>query len=291
MLDLMPSAASRQPLILVSEDYDPHAWSERESGESEFESWAAVAQDVWGAGCFAPGQASALARAANAVTIKRQHVVGAVGGALGALTTIVAEREASIDVFDCDRGALTVKRAQPQPAGRGKLAHQCWNPARPDFESSHYDSLIAWRAFSFVATTDRFCQTLAAAVKPGGLLFVDELYAADMLVAALVARTIATPDRKRYLHGYDAVTQGLADCGLELRSTATTTDHLLGDVRAGLARGQQLADVLTTIPEPFRMQRLTALRDEMQRAAGLAQALDRGLATAIRTLHRKPSDA
>jgi hypothetical protein len=151
--------------------------------------------------------------------------------------------------------------------------------------------LIAARAFSFVARPDPLCQTLAAAIKPGGLLFVDELYAADMLVAALVARTTALPDQKRYLHGYDAVTQGLADGGLELRSTATTTDQLLPEVKAGLTRGQQLADFLTTIPEPFRRQRLTALRDELERAAGLSHALDRGLVTAIRTLHRKPLPA
>jgi hypothetical protein len=283
--------AAKRPLILVSEDYDPRAWGERDAGESEFESWAAVVQDLWGTGCFAPGQASNLARAANAVTIKHGHVVGAIGGALGPLAPVAAERAVAIDAFDCDRDMLAFKREQPQPSGRGKLVHQSWNPARPELKAGHYDSLIAARAFTFVARPDPLCQTLAAAIKAGGLLFVDELYAADMLVAALVARTTALPDQKRYLHGYDAVTQGLADGGLELRSTATTTEQLLAEVKAGLARGEQLADFLTTIPEPFRRQRLTALRDELERAAGLSHALDRGLITAIRTLHRKPPPA
>jgi hypothetical protein len=283
----MPKASSRQKLILVSADYDPSAWHERE-GESEFESWAAVAQDLWGAGFFAPGQASGLHRAANAVTIKREHVVGAIGGALGGLAEIAADREAAIDVFDCDREVLAFNRDEARTAGRSRLSFQSWNPARPDLKAARYDSLIAARAFAFSGAPERLCVALAAAVKPGGLLFVDELYAADLLVAALVARTTALPDRKRYLHSYDAVTQGLEEGGLELRSTATATDQLLAAIKAGLARGQDLAERLTTIPEPFRMQRLTALRDEMQRAAGLSQALDRGLATAIRTLHRKP---
>lgn len=88
----MPQAAQRkQPLILVSEDYDPDIWRSLEEEESEFQSWVAVAQDIWGRGCFLPGQAAAVREGAAGLTLNKTMIIGAVGSAVGGLGQIATD--------------------------------------------------------------------------------------------------------------------------------------------------------------------------------------------------------
>lgn len=281
------AAARKRALILVSEDYDPEEWS-RVEGESEIQSWLAVVQDLWGVGCYAPGQQEAAHTGAGALTITKKQIVGAVGGALGGLADVAsANGGAYIDVFDGDTAVLDFKRKDPGASKLLKLAG--WDSAKPAFPENRYHSLFAIRAMSCTAAVEPLLKALAAAVKPGGQLFVEELHANDPSVAALIAQSIAPPTQKLMLHASEATARALQAEGLELRSTATVNEQLAAIIHAGLARGQEIAQLLKTVPQPFRKQRLRAFTDELQRAAVLYQALDRGLVTAIQTIHRKPA--
>ena len=281
------AAVRKRALILVSEDYDPEEWS-RVEGESEVQSWLAVAQDLWGVGCFAPGQREAARTGAGGLTITKKQIVGAVGGALGGLAEVASENGgAYIDVFDCDAAVLEFKRNDPAASKLLKLAG--WDTAKPAFTGDRYHSLIAARAMSCCASPEPLLKALASAVKPGGQLFVEELHANDSSVAALVAQAISPPSQKLTLHPTDLAARTLQAEGLEVRSTATVSEQLAQIIHAGLARGQEIAQLLKSVPQPFRKQRLRAFTDELQRAAVLYQALDRGLVTAVQTIHRKPA--
>ena len=281
------AAARKRPLILVSEDYDPEEWS-RVEGESEVQSWLAVAQDLWGVGCYAPGQREAARTGAGGLTITKKQIVGAIGGALGGFADVAsANGGAYIDIFDCDAEVLDFKRKDPAAGKLLKLAG--WDPAKPEFTADRYHSLFAIRAMSRCTALEPFLKALAGAVKPGGQLFAEELHANDPSVAALIAQSIAGPGQKLTLHAAETAARTLQNEGLELRSTATVNEQLAAAIHAGLARGQEIAQLLKTVPQPFRRQRLRAFTDELQRAAVLYQALDRGLVTAIRTIHRKSS--
>ena len=281
------AAAHKRSLILVSEDYDPGAWSMLEGGESEFQSWAAVVHDLWGVGCYGPGQLDSVRTGAGGLTITKKQIVGAVGGAIGGVAEVAAENGgAYIDVFDCDAAVLAFK--QKDASGSKLLKLASWDSANPTFPAERYHSLIAFRPLMFNASPEPVLKALAGAMKPGGQLYIDELHASDPSVAALIAQSIAAPGQKLTLHPAEA-TKLLQAEGMELRSTATANDQLAAEILAGLARGQEIAQLLKTVPKPFRKQRLSAFTDELQRAAVLYQALDRGLVTAIRTIHRKSS--
>ena len=282
------AAPRKQSLILVSEDYDPQAWSALEGGETEIQSWLAVAQDLWGPGCYGPGQTDAIRQGANGLTVTKKQIVGAVGGALGGVAEVATAYDTYIDVFDCDAEVLAYKQQDHGAAGAGKLLKLFpWDPEKPEFQPDRYHSLIASRALSFGATVEPIVKALAKAVKPGGQLYVDELYATDPSVSALIAQATASPGQKLHLHAHDAVMQALKGEALEMRSSAPANEPLMDEIRKGLTHGQEIAQLLKTVPQPFRKQRMVAFANELQRAALLYQALEKGLVTSTRSIHYK----
>lgn len=283
----MSTAARRKPAtILVSEDYDPGVWETLDGEESAFQAWVAVAQDIWGRSCFAPGQADAARQAAAALTINKTMIVGAAGCGVGGVGRIASEAGAHIEVFESDAALLAHAAADPGPAGK-LLRVAALDPAQPDLRADRYHALMALRAVS--ASPDPFvaAKALAAAVKPGGRLFVDELFVADPSVAALIAQGIAGPNQKLALHAQAPVFDTLKNQKLEPRARTDVGEQLMADIRAGLAKSVGIAQRLKEIPKPFRKPRMSAFADELQRAAVLHQALEKGLVTAVRTLHYK----
>jgi SAM-dependent methyltransferase len=283
------SAQRKRPVILVSEDYDPDVWRTLDEGESEFQAWVAVAQDIWGRGCYAAGQADAVREGSNGLTINKAQIIGAAGCAVGGLAPIAKASGTHIEVFESDPAVLAYAEQDAGAAGKFlKLA--AWDPARPELKAGRYHGFMALRALSAAADPLPVAAALANTVKPGGRLFVDELYAPDPSVAALVAQAIAAPGQKMFFHPHATVMDALAEAKLESRSKANANEQLLDVVRKGLARSQDIAQQLKAIPQPFRKPRMTAFADELQRAAILHQALEKGLVTAIRTIHYKARD-
>lgn len=284
----MSQAAQRkQPLILVSEDYDPDIWRSLEEEESEFQSWVAVAQDIWGRGCFLPGQAAAVREGAAGLTLNKTMIIGAVGSAVGGLGQIATDAGAYIEVFECDPSLLKHTLAEPGPSGKF-LRPAGWNPETPELRAGRYHALMALRALSACPDPVAATKAIAAAVKPAGRLFIDELYAADPSVAALVAQGITGPAHKMTLPTQAAVMETLEAVKLEPRAKVVVNDQLRSAIRTGLAQAVQIAQRLKAIPQPFRRQRMSAFADELQRAAVLYHAVEKGLVTALRTLHYKP---
>ena len=280
----MSAAAQRkQPLILVSEDHDPDVWRSLDEEESEFESWAAVAQDIWGRGCFLPGQAQAVREAADAIADDKAQTVAIVGCAVGGVEALAGAR---IEVFECD---LALLMHLQQSDGAAPIERTEWNPAALELQADRYRNVVAQRALSLCANPAAAVATLVAAVKAGGRLVIDDLYAADPSVAALVAQGIAGPGHKLALHPATLVMEALKAQALELRANVVANDQLMVAIRAGLSQAVDIAHRLKVIPQPFRKQRMIAFADELQRAVVLHQALEKGLVTSMRTVHGKPA--
>lgn len=285
------TAAKKKPLILVSQDYDPKAWETLESGESEFESWAAVAQDLWGLGCYGPGQHDAMLQALNGVAIHKSKVVGVIGSTLGGIGIIAEENNAYIDVMDCNTELLQKPPQPPADAKGGKFLKSLgWDPNKIQMPAARYHGLVCAGAISLAPNLADAVQSLTAAVKPGGFLFIDEIFATDPSAAALIAQGIARATEKLHLRPQDEIVKALQGASLELRSNAASAEPVMDAIRKGLLGGKDIAQILTTIPAPFRKQRMMAFVGELQRAAVLFQALEKGLATAARLIFRKAGD-
>lgn len=285
------TAAKDRPLILVSQDYDPKAWETLESGETELESWAAVAQDLWGLGCYGPGQHDAMLQGLNGVAIHKSKVVGVIGSTLGGIGVIAEENNADIDVMDCN-AELLQKNPQPQAEAKGGkfLKFSAWDSQKIQMPSARYHGLVCAGAIALTPNLQNTVQSLTSAVKPGGFLFIDEIFVADPSAATLIAQGIARSGEKLHLRPQDEITKALQDASLELRSNVSCSDLLMDSIRKGLLGGKDIAQILTTIPAPFRKQRMMAFVGELQRAAVFYQALDKGLATAARLVCRKADD-
>lgn len=284
----MAQATHKQPLILVSQDYDPDIWRSLDEEESEFQSWFAVAQDIWGRGCYLPGQAEAVREGASGLTIGKAMTVAAVGCTVGGLGPVAIENAIRIEVFESDAVLLKDAQAEPDPAGK-LLRLTGWDPKKPELPAARYDGLMALRAVSASPDPVIATKALAAAVKPGGRIFIDELYASDPSAAALVAQGIAGPTSKIALHDQRAVLETLEGEKLEPRATSVVNEQMMAVIRAGLSQAVAVAQSLRAIPQPFRRQRMSAFADELQRAATLHQAIEKGLVTALRTIHYKPA--
>jgi hypothetical protein len=282
----MSNAARKQPLILVSEDHDPDIWRSLDEEETSGQAWLAIAQDIWGRGNVLPDQAAAMREAAIGLSIDKTRTIGAVGRALGGVAALATQHNTYIELFECDEAFTAHLAAEPGAAGKF-LRPAAWSPDKPALRADRYHGLIAARAFSASADPAATAAALAAAVKPGGRLFIDDLYAPDPSVAALVAQAIATPNAKLTLHSSTPLMETLEAAKFEPRAKVVVNDQLMRAIRAGLAQATTIATRLKAIPQPFRKQRLEAFADELQRVTVLHHALEKGLVTAMRTIHYK----
>jgi hypothetical protein len=280
------SAARSEPLVLVSGDYNPSVWQSRSEPESAFDSWLAVAQDVWGRGCFRAGQKEAMQHCANSLPIDKSKVAGVIGRTLGGLGAIAAESGVHLDVVDCNKALLDFLEYDTG-VGKKYLKQEAWYPAAPELRAGRYHGLIASGAFGASADAGRLAKVLAAGLKSRGQIVVDEIYAEDTAAAALIAQGVRGPSGAPTIHAFGAVAGALAAAGFEPKWKVAVTDRLIASIATGLTNAQEIAQRLKEIPQPFRKQRMTAYADELQRTAVLHQALQRGLVTAVRTKHGK----
>lgn len=276
------SNSLKKKLLLVSEETDPAAWEKLKEGESEIQSWLAVAQDLWGVGSYRPGQRESIRQGANGLTMTKKNINGAAGFAVGGVGVVADELSAYVDIFEASADVLS------QPQQTKLLKADGWKPHQPDFKSDRYHGFLAIWTIAQDAAPEKVAKALAAALKGGGQIYVDELYAADPSAGALVAQAIACPGEKLVLHPQDAVRRALTEAGLQQRSIMDAAPALMEAIRNGLTRGQDIARLLKALPEAVRKQRLLAFTNELQRAAVLFQALHKGLVTATRSIHIKP---
>lgn len=282
----MPRLAKvRKPLCLVTDEHQPGSWEMSE--ETDFLSRLAVCQDVWGRDCFSPGQAFALRQAANSIAINKTQIIGAIGIAMGGLGTTVQEFGAHIEVFEGDRELCEHNQATPSFLGK-LIKLERWTPGSPVLKAKRYHRLIAYGAFAAVTQAASFAKELSEALKPGGYLYVDEIWAEDSATGRSIAREASLLPREMCYRRKTEVLEALC-VGLELRSTNEANRLVKSDIRNGLVHAQLVAQKLKLIPEPLRKQRLIALSNELRRAVILYDALDRDVVAATRYMfHKKP---
>ena len=209
---------------------------------------------------------------------------------LEGLGPVAAESSSYIEVFEGDAGVLRYKQ-EPRPASPGHkyLRLAPMNPAQIDLKPGRYHGLMSFGTFALSGDFEATANSLAQSVRPGGYLYVDELFAADPSVALLVGQGIGCHGETAHLHPHQAVASALTTATLQLRSQSTASASLMASLRDELDRSQAIALVLKTLPEPFRKQRMMAYVDELKRAAVLYQSLERGLVTAVHCVYSKPN--
>lgn len=278
------AARPRKPLVLVSDDVEPAHWDA--AGEPAFVSRLAACQDVWGRNCFTPGQNFAMRQAAYALAVNKTQIFGAIGVFMGGFSMMLQEFGAHVEVFEACADLHAHNLASPNFLGK-LVKLDRWETAKPKLKANRYHRLSLYGAFSAVADVESFAAEASAALKEGGYLYIDELWANDKASGhALATATSLLPTELCYRAKGEVL--GVFERELELRSTHEANRLVKGDIRNGLVHAQTVAQMLKQIPEPTRKQRLIALTMELQRAVVLYDALERGTIVATRYMFHKP---
>lgn len=276
-------ARPRKPLILLSDDVQSAHWDA--SGESELMSRLAVCQDVWGRNCFAPGQYAAMRQAATALVIDKKKIYGAIGVNMGGFGFVTEEIGAYVEVFEYDEALAEHNAASPQFLGK-LVKLERWKPGEPRLKANRYHALSTYGAFAAAGDVAGFAREVVDAVKPGGYLFVDEIWANDPVSATKLANaTSLWQDALRFRFRNEVVNH--LTKGLELRASSEACASIKVEIRDALSQAQVLHHKLKQIPEAVRKQRVLALSQELQRAVLLFDALDRGAVSATRLVFQK----
>lgn len=162
---------------------------------------------------------------------------------------------------------------------------QRWSPS-DRFAADRYQGISTLWAFAAVPDIHALAREMASALAPGGVLCIDEIWAASRAdgqalghAMALWREDLLFPDRAVVIDALSAV--------LKCEGEADRSAGLRIDIRDALISGEGVRNRLRVLPDEVRRQRLPALARELHRALVLFDALDRGRLTASRHIFRK----
>ena len=273
------------PLVMLSQEYDDDPWAAFEGPETPFQSWLAVRQDLWGLGCFEPNQPELIHECALALEMTPAQIVGAVGRDVGGLGDFAAKAGIYIEIHE--RHAALLAHHDAKFAGT-HLRLSAWNPEAPGFRSNRYHALLAANALSSVDDLSTTAGALCDSLKPGGLLFVSDIWAADDSVAALLPQGSDKLCRDAIYDPLPSAMAALTGAGLQQRTQVDVSAVLRETIRLGLLRAQGIASKFNGIPVVVRKQRMLAFADELKRISLSHLALGDGMLKSTYSIFRKP---
>jgi hypothetical protein len=205
-----------------------------------------------------------------------------------------------IDVAGADRlqtpagGALEIREGDHVlcdhlvAAGAGRAdgaALLGWTPT-DRLAAGRYQGISTLWAFSAVADVQALAREIAAALAPGGILCIDELWAASHADGQALGQALALWRNDLLFPDRAAVIEALS-AHLTIEGATDRSAGLRVEIRDALIKGEGIRSRLRVLPDEARRQRLPALARELHRALVLFDALDRGRLTASRHVFRK----
>lgn len=267
-------AAVASPRIVLLSQKDPLKEVDLAPEEGPFESWLAVAQDMWGVGNLTPFDVVFASRAIGAMPPTQSSAFGAVCYQLGSrLFTFSREGGIWIDAFE---GENALSRLEKRP--KDKVKFSLWAPGKKLLGNARLTHLAVLYPSRLAGPHDQLVREAALSLKKDGNLFI----------ADLVDNRVGTklPGQPK-LHSDAEYRAWLDAAGLKLYSAHDMTD----DVRIALLRGlhhslNMLANA-RKLREPWRTQRLKAFQQELEFAVALHLAMDRGDVAAMGLFYTK----
>jgi hypothetical protein len=164
-----------------------------------------------------------------------------------------------------------------------------WVPGELRLKANRYHRLSTFWAFAAAPDPAALVHEITAALKPGGYLYIDEIWANDAASARQLACASSLWQDNLCFRRKGEVLNLFAR-ELEFRSANEANRLVKGDIRDGLAHAQEVTQKLKQVPDDIRKHRLIALTKELQRVVVLFDALDRGAVTATRLVFHKKKE-
>ena len=277
---LATNKAAVKPEIILLGQKDPAEQIELNPDEGPFESWLAVAQDMWGTGNLTPLDNVFASTAIGALAVTTKGIFGAVCYHLGnRLFCFSREIDAWIDAYECESA---VSQIQKRPKDKVKL--HLWNAKECPLGKKRFTKLAVLNASKIPGSIEALSREYADSLKPTGDLFLADLVAGkDKDDASLPVRL---GDSK--LQSLANHKKALTEAGLTLCNEYDLTDDIKGAIRRGLYNSINMLANVRELKEPWKGQRLVAYYRELESLSRLYNELENGDVKAAGLLAQKP---
>jgi hypothetical protein len=261
-----------KPKIVLLGQKDPHKEIELSPDEGPFESWLAVAQDMWGLGNLTPLDSVFASRAIGTI-------VPTVGGNFGCVCYQLGDRlftfsrEAGIWI-DSFEGENALSRLSKRPKDKIKIA--AFDQGKKQLGNNRLTHLAVLAPSKLQADPKTLAGDAAAALKKEGQLFL-----ADIMCGP---NGKPVPGRCR-VEDYKA---WLTDAGLKFYSEVDLTADVRVTLLRGLYNSINMAANVRHLQEPWKGQRFKAFEKELAAVVGTYKSFESGFAAAIGLYFTKP---
>lgn len=265
------SAVGKPKIVLLGQK-DPTKEVELSPDEGLFESWLAVAQDMWGYSNLTPYDGPFASRAIGTI-------VPTVGGNFGVLTyqlgfrlfTFSREGGIWIDAFEAEP---TLSKLEKRPKDKIKLA--TWEAGQGMLNKKKFTHLALLSPSRLSGNIKNIIAETTPAVKRDGQVFLADMMAGPNATGA--SHFKYTPDDYK---GW------MEAAGYKFYSEVDITS----DIRIGLLRGLHnslnMVANIRNLKEPWRALRMRAFEHELESVVGLHMELERGEAIATGLYYTK----
>ena len=257
-----------KPKIVLLGQKDPSAPVDLQPDEGPFESWLAVAQDMWGVGNLTPMDNVFASCAIGALAATSTAIFGTVCYHLGdRLFGYSREIGTWIDVFECESA---VSQMQKRPKDKVKLS--LWKAGGPQLGTNRFTKLAVLYASKIPGPLPSLLRDCASGLKRGGNLIFADLVAGQ-------SRDGASPPARfgnLELHSSAYYRDALSHAGLTLCTEYDLTADVRGSILRGLYNSINMLVNIRVLKEPWKGQRLKAFFKELESLTALYRDIEKG---------------
>lgn len=265
------SAVGKPKIVLLGQK-DPSKDVELSPDEGPFQSWLAVAQDMWGAGNLTPCDGVFASRAIGTIVPTQGGNFGVATYQLGhRLFTFSREAGIWIDTFE---GESALSKIEKRPKDKVKLA--TWAPGGNQLGSNRLTHLAILAPSRFSTTPHALSVDAAKSLKKDGQLFL-----ADVMCGPH-GRSSNTRCRA------EDYKKWLTDAGLKFYNEVDITSDVRVTLIRGLHNSLNMAANIRKLHDPWKAQRFQAFEKELESVVTLHMAFERGDAVAVGLYFIKP---
>ena len=277
------TALLESPIVLLGR-HDPALPIALNATETVLESQLAVVQDLWGPENYSPLDEPFSSTALIAVPLTSGAIFGVVGSHLGArLRRYSEETGIWIDAFENNPPAC-----RPQERKGVKVKFHKWTDNGNQLAENRFSLLFVFQAGEMSGPLPSIYSRCAKGLRKGGQLFVADLMRPGAVLDGKACSHKLRPPHDRCLRSLDDHKEALNAARLIVRKEYDLTEHVMAAIRHGLLGSTIMLTNVRKLENPWRIQRLSAFREQLETWLGLFQLLDLGVVSARGLLASKP---
>ena len=245
--------------------------------EGPFESFLAVAQDMWGVGNLTPLDGVFASAAIGALAVTTKAIFGAVCYHLGdRLFNLSREIDVWIDAFECEPALSEILK---WPKDKVKLLR--WQADGRVLPPKRFTKLAVLHASRIPGSVPELAVKYATSLKPEGQLFLADLVSGNTKAGAQAHFC----DVK--LRSFDEYKEALTKAHLTLSHEYNLDKELRGAILRGLYNSINMLRNIRRLKEPWKGQRLAAFYKELDALSRLYCKIENGDISAVGILALK----